>query len=171
MTLTFGRGTYGETISCPWPQANLRIGSFCSIGFGVKIFLGGDHLKEYGSTYNFTRYFGEELSPPNHPRTKGDVEIGSDVWLGEECVVMSGVTIGDGAIVGARAVVASRVPPYGIVVGNPARLIGHRFDFQTVERLLKLKWWDWDNEKLRRNLSLLYQPLTLETMKLLEEAT
>ncbi len=170
MTITLGRGTFWDTPSCPWPQANLSIGSFCSIGHGVTIFLGGDHLKEYGSTYNFSRYFGEDLSPSDHPRTKGDVWIGSDVWLGQECTIMSGVRIGDGAIIGAKAVVARDVEPYSIYTGNPARLTSYRFSAKLVERMLSLRWWDWTDEKIRRNLNLLYQSLTLDVMKLLEEA-
>ena len=78
--------------------------------------------------------------------------IGSDVWIGYEAVILSGVTIGDGAIIGTRAVVTKDVPPYTIVGGVPARPIRKRFDEKTIEKLEALRWWDWDEEKLRRSL-------------------
>ena len=82
----------------------------------------------------------------------GDIIIGNDVWIGYEAVILAGVTIGDGAIIGSRAVVTKDVPPYTIVGGVPARPIRRRFDDETVEALLHLRWWDWDEEKIRRNL-------------------
>ena len=84
---------------------------------------------------------------------KGDIIIGSDVWIGYEAVIMAGVTIGDGAIIGTRAVVTKDVPPYTIVGGVPAKMIRKRFDDATIERLEKLRWWDWDAAKIQRNIS------------------
>ena len=78
--------------------------------------------------------------------------VGSDVWIGYEAVILSGVTIGDGAIIGARAVVTRDVPPYTIVGGVPARPIRRRFDDDTIARLVKLRWWDWDVEKISRSI-------------------
>lgn len=86
---------------------------------------------------------------------KGDIMIGNDVWIGYEAVIMSGVHIGDGAVIGTRAVVTKDVPPYTIVGGVPAKKIKMRFDRQTVEDLLELKWWDWTSEKIKKNLSLI----------------
>lgn len=83
---------------------------------------------------------------------RGDIIIGNDVWIGFEAVIMAGVHIGDGAIIGARAVVTKDVPPYTIVGGVPAREIRKRFDVATVERLQALKWWDWSEERIRQNL-------------------
>jgi hypothetical protein len=83
-----------------------------------------------------------------HPRTRGDVVIGNDVWLAHEAVVLSGVTIGDGAVVGARSVVRSDVAPYAVVAGNPAVLVRHRFSPEIIARLVALAWWDWAPEKL-----------------------
>ena len=83
---------------------------------------------------------------------KGDIVIGNDVWIGYEAVVMAGVTIGDGAIIGARAVVTKDVPPYTIVGGVPAREIRRRFSDDVIARLLELKWWDWPAEQIQRNI-------------------
>lgn len=81
--------------------------------------------------------------------------IGNDVWIGVNACVLSGVRIGDGAVVGACSVVTRDVPPYAIVAGNPARLVRKRFDDETIEELLKIKWWDWDIERIKENLPLL----------------
>ena len=86
---------------------------------------------------------------------KGDITLGNDVWIGYEAVILAGVTIGDGAIIGARAVVTRDVPPYAIVGGVPARLIRRRFDEATIESLLALQWWDWEPERIRRALPVL----------------
>ena len=83
---------------------------------------------------------------------KGDIVIGNDVWIGYEAVIMAGVTIGDGAIIGARAVVTKDVPPYTIVGGVPAREIRRRFSDDVIARLLELKWWDWPAEQIQRNI-------------------
>ena len=83
---------------------------------------------------------------------KGDIVIGNDVWIGYEAVVMAGVTIGNGAIIGARAVVTKDVPPYTIVGGVPAREIRRRFSDDVIARLLELKWWDWPAERIQRNI-------------------
>ena len=87
--------------------------------------------------------------------SKGDIVLGNDVWVGFEAVILAGVTIGDGAIIGARAVVTRDVPPYAIVGGVPARLIRRRFDEATIESLLALQWWDWEPERIRRALPVL----------------
>ena len=84
---------------------------------------------------------------------KGDIVIGNDVWIGYEAVILSEVTVGDGAIIGARAVVTKDVPPYAIVGGIPARYIRRRFDEKTVTKLMELKWWEWSDEKIKENLS------------------
>ena len=84
---------------------------------------------------------------------KGDIVVGNDVWIGYEAVILSGVTIGDGAIIGARAVVTKDVPPYTIVAGVPARPIRKRFDEETIARLEQLRWWDWPEDEIRRHIS------------------
>jgi virginiamycin A acetyltransferase len=98
--------------------------------------------------------FCSYISPTliSHIIVKGPIEVGDDVWLGQDAVVLSGVRIGHGAIVGTKAVVTKDVPPYAIVAGNPARVVKMRFDNQTVARLLELAWWDWSHERIQRAL-------------------
>ena len=108
------------------------------------------------STYPFPIFFEEwDLDRADVATAwdnKGDIVIGNDVWIGYEAVILSGVTIGDGAIIGARAVVTKDVAPYSIVGGVPAKEIRKRYDPQTIERLIQLKWWDWPEENIRQAL-------------------
>lgn len=151
-----GRGTYGIPKIRSWREGpTLRIGSFCSIAAGVQIFLGGEHRPDWVTTYPFSLFWEEARHIEGHPRVKGDVVIGSDVWIGTDAMILSGVTIGDGAILGAGAVVAKSIPPYGIAVGNPAHVVRMRFDEETIDRLLTLQWWSWDDEKIKRFLPLM----------------
>lgn len=141
----------------PINHERLVIGKFCSIACGAKfLFNSANHTLDSLSTYTFPIFFEEwGLPVEDIPRAwdnKGDIVIGNDVWIGYEAVVMAGVTIGDGAIIGARAVVTKDVPPYTIVGGVPAKPIRKRFDDETIERRLDLKWWDWPIEKIRRHL-------------------
>ena len=136
---------------------SLRIGKFCSIACGAKfLFASANHTQTSVSTYPFPIFFEEwdldivyVMSAWDH---KGDIVIGNDVWIGYEAVVMAGVTIGNGAIIGARAVVTKDVPPYTIVGGVPAREIRRRFSDDVIARLLELKWWDWPAEQIQRNI-------------------
>lgn len=135
----------------------LRIGKFCSIACGAKfLFASANHTQTSVSTYPFPIFFeewdldiGDVTSAWDH---KGDIVIGNDVWIGYEAVIMAGVTIGDGAIIGTRAVVTKDVPPYTIVGGVPAREIRRRFSDDVIARLLELKWWDWLAEQIQRNI-------------------
>lgn len=138
-----------------WPEFGdkLVIGKFCSIASGVTFLMGSaNHRMSSVSTYPFHVFGGiwVERTPPHLTQLpfKGDTVVGNDVWLGRECVVMPGVTIGDGAIVAACSVVAKDVEPYTIVGGNPARLIRKRFSQELIELLLLLRWWDFPPEKL-----------------------
>lgn len=136
----------------------LKIGKFCSIACGTKfLFTSANHALGSLSTYTFPIFFEEWGLDAKNIRSawdnKGDIVIGNDVWIGYEAVILSGVTIGDGAIIGTRAVVTKDVPPYTIVGGVPAKPIRRRFDDETVDELLRLRWWDWDKEKISRNIS------------------
>lgn len=136
----------------------LIIGRFCSIACSARfLFTSGNHALKSLSTYTFPIFFDEWGLDAKNIRdawdNKGDTVIGNDVWIGYEAIIMPGVKIGDGAIVGTRAVVTGDVPPYTIVGGVPARPIRKRFDDETIRRLEALRWWEWDEEKLRRNLS------------------
>ncbi len=133
------------------PADRLVIGKYCSIASGVRFFMNGANHPDAGSTFPFWM-FGKGWHERAEPRHRGPTVVGNDVWLGLECCVMPGVTIGDGAIVGARAVVAHDVPPFAVVAGNPARLVRRRFDEATIDRLLAIRWWDWPPERVTRNL-------------------
>lgn len=136
----------------------LRIGKFCAIASGVEFILnGGNHLVDALSSYPFSifGYGWEHAMEGRGFPNKGDITVGNDVWLGYRSVILAGVTIGDGAIVGAYSVVTKDVPPYTIVAGNPAKEIRRRFSDMEIERLLNLKWWDWPIEKISANVHLL----------------
>lgn len=138
----------------------LIIGKFCSIACGAKfLFNSANHSLASLSTYPFPIFYEEwGLNIQNVAAAwdnKGDIVIGNDVWIGYEAVVLAGVTIGDGAVIGARAVVTKDVPPYAVVGGVPARLIRRRFPDDTISALLALRWWDWPSDKIKPRLSAL----------------
>lgn len=138
----------------------LIIGKFCSIACGAKfLFNSANHSLASLSTYPFPIFYEEwGLNIQDVAAAwdnKGDIVIGNDVWIGYEAVVLAGVTIGDGAVIGARAVVTKDVPPYAVVGGVPARLIRRRFPDDTISALLALKWWDWPSDKIKPRLSAL----------------
>ena len=141
----------------PVNHDRLLIGKFCSIACGAKfLFNSANHALGSLSTYPFPIFYDEwGLDGKNVADAwdnKGDIVVGNDVWIGYEAVLLSGVTIGDGAIIGTRAVVTQDVPPYTIVGGVPAKPIRRRFDDATIDALLALRWWDWPREKLARNI-------------------
>ena len=151
-----GRGTYGNLKVLTWNEgANLKIGSFCSIADGVRIFLGGEHRLDWVTTYPFNILWDEAKLIPGHPKTKGDVIIGNDVWIGFNAVILSGVTIGHGAVIGAGSVVSRNIEPYEIHAGNPARFVRKRFDDLIIRQLLELKWWDFDDDQIKKMLPLM----------------
>jgi acetyltransferase-like isoleucine patch superfamily enzyme len=163
LDLEVGNYSYGAPILLwngphdPGDQPSLKIGKFCSIADGVHIFLGrfGRHTVDFVTTYPLTMVFGGGIG---HTQVfDGDlgVTIGNDVWLGRSATIMAGVTIGDGAVVAANAMVTKDVAPYEIVGGVPARHIKYRFDERTREGLRQLKWWDWDEEKIKQELPFL----------------
>lgn len=141
----------------PINHERLVIGRFCSIACGAKfLFNCANHSLKSLSSYTFPLFYEEwglgKAGVATAWDNRGDIIIGNDVWIGFEAVIMAGVHIGDGAIIGARAVVTKDVPPYTIVGGVPAREIRKRFDAATVGRLQALKWWDWPEERIRQNL-------------------
>jgi len=135
----------------------LIIGKYCSIACGAKfLFTSANHTQKSLSTYPFPIFyevFGlDKKDVAGAWDNKGDIVIGNDVWIGYEAAILAGVRIGDGAIVGARAVVTKDVPPYTVVGGVPAKSIKNRFDDKTVSKLLEIKWWNWPYEEIRRQL-------------------
>lgn len=136
----------------------LTIGKFCMLASGVEFIMNGaNHLTTAVSAYPFAIFGGDwapAMSGKTYP-TKGDTTVGNDVWIGYRATIMPGVTIGDGAIIGAYAVVTRDVPPYTIVGGNPAQVIRPRFDEATTAQLLATAWWHWPLEKITRYAPLL----------------
>ena len=135
----------------------LKIGKFCSIACGAKfLFTSANHTMHSLSTYPFPIFFEEwGLDIKNITSAwdnKGDIIIGNDVWIGFEAVILSGVTIGDGSIIGTRAVVTKDVPPYTVVGGIPAKPIKKRFSDKVISELLKLQWWNWPETRIKQNI-------------------
>lgn len=135
----------------------LIMGKYCSIACGAKfIFTSANHTKKSLSTYPFPIFFEEwGLDVKNITSAwdkKGDIIIGNDVWIGYEAIIMSGVQIGDGAIIGTRAVVTKDVAPYEVVGGVPVKPIKKRFDNDIINKLEEIRWWDWPDEKVREKI-------------------
>ncbi len=138
----------------------LKVGKFCSIACGAKfLFTSANHKMHSISTYPFPIFFEDwGLDVTNITSAwdnKGDIVIGNDVWIGYEAIVLSGVTIGDGAIIGTRAVVTKDVPPYTIVGGIPAKPIRKRFSDEVISKLLELQWWNWPENRIKENIDVI----------------
>lgn len=156
-----GRHTYGsfKVNAGRSDRARLKIGAFCSIAYGVEFSLGGNHRADWISTYPFRVMWGlPGAFTDGHPRSERDTEVGNDVWIGAQALILPGAKIGDGAVVAARAVVTGEVRPYAIVGGVPARELRRRFDDRQIELLLELRWWEWPDELIRDNVDLLCSP-------------
>lgn len=144
----------------PCNNDKLKIGKFCSIATGAKfIFNGANHTLKSFSTYPFQLFANEKNYDCDLITkawdNKGDIKIGNDVWLGYDTIIMAGVTIGDGAIIGTKALVTKDVEPYTIVGGTPAKFIRKRFDEETIEILQKIQWWNWEIEKIKKNIDVI----------------
>ena len=137
-------------------KEKLIIGKFCAIATGVQFIMGGAHHKTDGfSSYPFPlfRRGWEAAYDMSEFPVKGNTVVGNDVWIGYGALIMTGVTIGDGAIIASRSLVTKDVEPYTVVGGNPARPIRKRFDDATIAALLEIRWWEWPAEKITQNLS------------------
>jgi virginiamycin A acetyltransferase len=152
-----GRHTYGireDTITEAKAATPVIFGQFCSISTGVLIIADVLHSADRVSTFPLMSRFG---GVPRDPATRQrPVTIGNDVWIERRAMLLPGVTIGDGAVIVAGAVVSEDVPPYAIVSGNPAKLVRYRFDPDTVKKLLAIRWWDWSEEKITEELPYFY---------------
>lgn len=146
----------------PINHDKLIIGKFCSIACGARfLFNSANHSLSSLSSYPFPIFYEEwGLKRENVADAwdnKGDIVIGNDVWIGYESVILAGVTIGDGAIIGTRAVVTKDVPPYTIVGGVPAKIIRKRYSDEIISELLHIKWWDWEKQKIAKHINAIQQ--------------
>jgi acetyltransferase-like isoleucine patch superfamily enzyme len=159
--ITVGEYTYFDqriSLAIFTPNDRIEIGKFCSLAKNVVIFAGGNHIMTRTTTFPF-KWLSATSKPEERytdAANKGATVIGHDVWVGYGATITSGVKIGNGAVVGAQSVVAKDVPAYSVVVGNPAQIVRYRFKPETIERLLDLCWWDWEESKIAANLDLLY---------------
>jgi virginiamycin A acetyltransferase len=164
---SIGTGSYGFPKILDWnDNAELVIGKYCSFAADVSILLGGEHHSDWITTYPFSS-LNENMSDMEcNRKSKGDVIIGNDVWIGFNVIILSGVKIGNGAIVGAGSTVIKDVPNYSIFAGNPAKLIRFRFDNETIEKLNKIAWWDWSIQKIEQNKHLFLSNMTEDFLKI-----
>lgn len=155
-----GHGTYGigeRTVLLFRNDDRVKIGRYCSFGYGTTIVASGEHNYRRVSNYPFAAVLEKDVN--RDTLSKGSVCIGNDVWLGANSTILSGITIGNGAVVAAGAVVTKSVPPYAIVGGVPARVIKFRFPPEIINSLLQVAWWDWHPQKLRENMAWFYLPV------------
>lgn len=157
--MSYGKYTYGKC-KCLWnnKDANLVVGNFCSIASNCNVYLGGNHRTDWVTTFPFGHIHQNvfnKFGGAGHPSTKGDVIIGNDVWIGADVTIMSGVTIGDGAVIANNSHVVKDVEAYSLVGGNPARLIKRRFTQEQINKLLQIKWWYWEDDKINKITPLL----------------
>jgi len=157
-TLTVGKHTYGTPIidSYKGSEQKVTIGSYCSIAKNVVMVTGGIHPLDWVSTYPFRAKWGMPGAfKDGMPSSHGDIVIGSDVWIGTDVMILSGVNIGHGVIIAARSVVTRDIPSYAIAAGVPAKIIKYRFDQKTIDKLLSIQWWEWDENKIMSAVPLL----------------
>ena len=150
-----GAHSYGVPRVLAWnlgdrkTSSRVIIGRYCSIAGQVTFLPGGNHRTDFVSTYPFRIRWGlDGAAEDGNPYSKGDIRVGHDVWIGEGANILSGVSIGHGAVVAAFSVVTKDVPPYAIVGGAPARVIRRRFTPEQIEALLRIAWWNWPQAKV-----------------------
>ena len=154
-----GNITIGKNTSIWGPNTDLyavinsiQIGNFCSIARNVSIQEYNHNPKKITTYLIGKNIFSEKWE--NELVSKGNIEIGNDVWIGAQCVILSGARIGNGAIIAANSVVNGEIPPYAIAAGSPGKVIGYRFSTEVIKALEKLQWWNWPLEKIKANKAL-----------------
>ena len=160
------RGTYFDrnvNIISWSDQYHVHLGKYNSIGRDCNFFLHANHRADWVSTSSqlwgpVTPEIAQTHMDMGHPTCKGDINVGNDVWIGAMSTIMSGITIGDGAIVGAGSTVTKDVPPFAIVAGNPGKIVKYRFTEEQIEKLLQISWWNWEENKIKENAMSMWSP-------------
>ena len=158
------RGTYFDrniNIISWSDKYKINVGKYTSIGRDCNFFLHANHRADWITTTSqlwgpVTDQIAQMHMEMGHPTCNGDINVGNDVWIGAKSTVMSGIKINDGSIVAACSVVTKDVPPYAIVGGNPAQVIKYRFTHEQIQHLLNIKWWDWEEEKIKQEAMTLW---------------
>jgi acetyltransferase-like isoleucine patch superfamily enzyme len=158
--LEVGKHTYGATKikidHYQGSESKVTIGSYCSIAKNVRIITGGIHPPEWIALFPFRIVWGlEGAIKDGTPATKGPVTIGHDVWIGTNVTILSGVTVGHGSIILSGSVVTKDIPSYAIAGGVPAKVVKYRFSEDEIKILLKIKWWEWNEEKIKKFIPML----------------
>lgn len=163
--VSLGRNTslWGPNLDIYTNENSVEIGSYCSIARNVSFQTYNHNAKKITSYFIGANFFNEQWA--NEQVSKGKIVVGNDVWIGSHCVILGGVTIGNGAIIAANSVVNKDIPAYSIVGGSPAKIIAHRFELPIINALQKLQWWNWNNEDLHKNKVLFEQELTLDFLQ------
>jgi virginiamycin A acetyltransferase len=156
-TVPRGKHTYGpepKMVGVPEIAIGSKIGKFCSIAENLQFIVRGSHMMDWVTTYPFQALWGMDVPlhdlPPHSP-----IIIGNDVWIAANVKIKQGVTIGDGAVLATECFVTKDVPPYAVVGGNPAKIIKYRFTEDQIKSLLDIKWWDWEDDKIKEIVPLL----------------
>jgi len=154
----YGEHTYGTIRGSREIPADIVVGKYCSIAANVQAIILADHQTEWISTYPFRKRMDVLRAANPVRRQDRHIVVGNDVWIGANVTLLEETNIGDGAVIGSYSVVHGYIPPYTVAVGNPCRPVKKRFSDKEVDQLLKIKWWDWPDEKVIEFAPLLCSP-------------
>ncbi|WP_352445388.1 CatB-related O-acetyltransferase [Mesorhizobium sp. M0016] len=160
--VSVGRHTYGVTwrkVLFPTSESPLNVGSFCSVAGQVLFMCTGQHQTKSATSFPIYSRLLKQPEPIPNAGKPGGITIGNDVWIGHGAIILPGLTVGDGAVVGAGSVVTKSVEPYSIVAGNRARVIRSRFPTDVIAQLLEIKWWLWEEDKIKSEAAILTGPI------------